>query len=321
MEPFAVAGTQGDGADQCGIKRLPTDGEFRPLRVVLSACRRLKWEGSTRQNGRGVLAVPLLALGKIEFETVSAGEIPSRTGDGNTDLLVHCPDIAVHPEALPIDRANRLKRCVERVTSARKSRCVVLTAQSKGKRSGRKIEDVAVKSGIIQRQLHFTRVLQVDVNTSPGHLAVPTELPTEGVKCRGRIRVQKRVAQSRLADLANGDVRALIPGIAETRFPVPGLEVVAKLAHLPPKADIEEAVVVSEFFTSRTSVINPAEANTRGHRDRNAVDDQRRIANRERIERVLDRHADAIGTKERICARTFEWIGRKWHRRQRRIKI
>src|SRR5207237_3987275 len=102
-----------------------------------------------------------------------------------------------------------------------------LNDQSKGKRAGRKIQDVAVKSGIIQRQLHFTRVLQVDVNTSPGHLAVPTELPTEGVKCRGRIRVQKRVAQSRLADLANGDVRAIIPVIAETRFTIPGLEVVA----------------------------------------------------------------------------------------------
>src|SRR5205085_10588098 len=102
---------------------------------------------------------------------------------------------------------------------------------------------------------------------------------------------------------------------------VPGLQRVAKLAHLPPEADSEEAVVVSECFTSRTSVIKPTEADTRGHRDRNAVDDQCRIANRDKIERVLDRHADAIGTKERLCARTFEWIGRKWHRRQRRIKI
>src|SRR5205814_7560973 len=72
VEPFAVAGTQGERASPLGIKRLPTDGEFRPLRVILSACRRLKWEDSSRQNGRSVLAVPLLALGKIEFETVSA---------------------------------------------------------------------------------------------------------------------------------------------------------------------------------------------------------------------------------------------------------
>src|SRR5947207_14799027 len=64
VEPFAVAGTQGDGADQCGIKRLPTDGEFRPLRGVLSACRRLRWEGCTRENGRGGLAVQLIALGR-----------------------------------------------------------------------------------------------------------------------------------------------------------------------------------------------------------------------------------------------------------------
>src|SRR5438874_784455 len=89
VEPFAVAGTQGQSTDPLGVKRLPTDGELRPLRVIPSAYRRLKWEDSSGRNVPSVLAEPVLALGKIEFETVSAGEIPSRAGDGNTDLLVH----------------------------------------------------------------------------------------------------------------------------------------------------------------------------------------------------------------------------------------
>src|SRR5437762_14126703 len=63
VEPFAVAATQGKGADIFWIKRLPTDGEFRPLCVILSAYRRLKYKDSSRRNSRGVLAVPLLALG------------------------------------------------------------------------------------------------------------------------------------------------------------------------------------------------------------------------------------------------------------------
>src|SRR5438093_1702507 len=107
MKRFGIAATQGKGADKFGIERLPANRELWLLCVILAVRRRLKWESSRRQNSRGVLAVPFLALGKINLEAVETWEVPGRTGEGNPHFLVDRPNIPVDPRAYPIRRANR----------------------------------------------------------------------------------------------------------------------------------------------------------------------------------------------------------------------
>src|SRR5207248_7383770 len=101
LKRFGIAATQGKGADIFWIKRLPADGNLWLLRVILAVRRRLKWEDARRLNCRGVLAVPLLALGEANLEAVERGEVPCGAGEGNPHFLVNSPDIPVHPCALP----------------------------------------------------------------------------------------------------------------------------------------------------------------------------------------------------------------------------
>src|SRR6266542_2385820 len=111
-------------------------------------CRRLKWKEPGRQNCRRVLAVPFLALGKVNFKAVETREVPCRACKGHSYFLVNSPDIPVHLEALPITCANRAKRVIERVTITRESLPAVLAAQRKRDWPGRKIKQVAVNSGV-----------------------------------------------------------------------------------------------------------------------------------------------------------------------------
>ena len=93
--------------------------------------RRLGREECRRQHVRGVLAVPFLALSKVNLEAVEAREVPRGTGEWHSHLLVDSPDITVHTEALPVHRANGVEGVIERVAIACESRRVVLAANGK----------------------------------------------------------------------------------------------------------------------------------------------------------------------------------------------
>src|SRR6266576_3976096 len=163
--------------------------------------------------------------------------------------------------------------------------------------------------------------MQGHINGLPGSRAVLAEKATERIKCRGRICVQQGVAQPGLAHFANGQVLSLVAGVTEAHFPVPRLEVIPKFSHLATQTDVEELVPVSELLASGASVVKAAKPNTSSHRDWRPVNDQSRVANCEGIKRILDWHTNSCGAKERVSARRMEWIGRKWHCRQRRIEI
>ena len=181
-----------------------------------------------------------------------------------------------------------MKRCIERVTIARPPRRVILTANSKGDRPGGKIEQVTVNSGITYGQLIFARVMQVDVNSGPGRLGVVGSEIQERIKCRSRVRIQKCFPQSRLAGFADGQVLSFIPGITKTQLPVPRLEIIAKFSHLAAQTNIEQIIVVSELFVSRTGVVNAAKPNSSSYRKTASIGKEiwnSRIGDGERIKR------------------------------------
>src|SRR4029077_673318 len=96
----------------------------------------------------------------------------------------------------------------------------------------------------------------------------------------------------------------LIPGIAETQFPVPIFEVVAKLSHLTANSGIEKHVVERGLSGSDRRVVNAPEANPGGHRNSGkwCAGGQSRVRDREGIKRILDWHTDpAIRTKGRTA--------------------
>src|SRR5439155_18988663 len=162
--------------------------------------------------------------------------------------------------------------------------------------------------------------MQSDVNRFSGRLGVVASDAQEWIKRRGRVGIQQRVAQPRLAGFANGQALPVVSGVTETHFPVPSLEIIAKFSHLTLQPDVEQLVPVSELFTSWTGVVNAAKPNSRSHGSWDSVNDQSRIPDREGIKRILDWHTDAVWTKERVRAWRFEWIRRKRHRRCRRIE-
>src|SRR5206468_12439577 len=100
MKPFAVSTTQGERANPVGVKRLPAHGELRLLRIKLGV---LRFQDC---SCRGVLAVPFLALGNVELETVRRRELPRRAGYRNTHFLVGGPNIPVDPRGFEILGAN-----------------------------------------------------------------------------------------------------------------------------------------------------------------------------------------------------------------------
>ena len=207
------------------------------------------------------------------------------------------------------------KRCVEHVSIARPSRRVILTANREGDRPGGKIEEVAVNGEIAYRQLVFARVMQVNINLGSGRLGVVGVEIQERIKCSSWIRIQKSFPQSRLTYFADGQILPLIPRITKTQLPIPSLEVVTKLSHLAAEASIEQKIVVSEFFVSRTGVVNAAKHNST-HGETASVRKKTwnsRIPDRERIKRILDWHTDAAWEKGYVRAWDLEWIRRKRH--------
>src|SRR6185369_12363761 len=132
--------------------------------------------------------------------------------------------------------------------------------------------------------------MQRDVNPCPRRRGVLVEKATERIKRSGRICVQQGIAQPGLAHFANGQVLPLVARVTETHFPVPCLEVIGKLAHLTPQTNVKELVPVSDFFVPWTGIVNAAEPNPGGHRNWRSVNNQSRVPNCERIERILDWH-------------------------------
>ena len=132
--------------------------------------------------------------------------------------------------------------------------------------------------------------MQGDINSGSGRLGVVSSEIQERIKRRGRVRIQQRFPQSRLADLANGQILPLVPGVTETRFPVPSLEIIAKFSHLTPQANIEEMILVGELLTSGPGVVNAAKPNPGSHRETGLRWKEicnSRIRDRERIKRIL----------------------------------
>src|SRR5213593_1619083 len=143
--------------------------------------------------------------------------------------------------------------------------------------------------------------MQGNINSLPGPCCVVRIEIQERIERRGRVCVQKRRAQSRLTDFADGEVLSLIPGVTETQFPIPRLEVIGNFSHLSPQANIEQLIPVGEFFAPRTGIVDASEPNTRGYRETRAIRKEvwnSCICNRKRIKRIRERHTDAIRTKE-----------------------
>src|SRR4029077_16625140 len=115
--------------------------------------RGLGREKHGREHIRSVLAVPFLPLSEVHLEAVEAREVPCGAREWHTYFLVDCPDIPIHTVALPVRRANGIKRSIERVTITRKPRRIVLATNGKGDRAGGKIEQVTVNGGIVYGQL------------------------------------------------------------------------------------------------------------------------------------------------------------------------
>src|SRR5438477_12033536 len=97
-------------------------------------------------------------------------------------------------------------------------------------------------------------------------LGVATQDAQKRIKRCGRIRIQQRVAQTRLTHYATIESFLLVPGITKTQFPIPILEVIAKLAHLTAKSDVEEHVSEGSFGRSDGCVINAAEGDNCSYR-------------------------------------------------------
>src|SRR5205823_14871877 len=175
MECLGIAATQGECADVLGIERLPTHRYLRLLRIILGTYAGNKRLEPERQHSRGIVAVPFLPLGKVHFEAIEAREVPRGTGEWHPYFLVYSPDIAVHPEALSVRRADGVKGGIERVSIARKSRRVVFAADGKRDRTSGKIKQIAVECEVTYRQLILTRVMQGNINGCSGCRGVLVE--------------------------------------------------------------------------------------------------------------------------------------------------
>ena len=275
------------------------------------------------------MTVPFLPLGKVNLKAIEGREVPRGTGEWHPYFLVDSPDTSVHPEALPVRGANGVKGRIERITIAGKSRRVVFAANGKRDRTTGKIKQIAVECQVTYRQLIVTRVMQVNINVCVGRQRVSVEKPSERIERRGWICIQQRIAQPGLTNLADRDVLSLVDRITETRFPAPGLKVIANKSHFATQANIEELVPVSEFFTPWAGIVEAAEPDPGSDRNRGSVNNNSRVPDCERIPCILDRHTDAERTtrpyrRKRRTVNTVnsvEWIGRKRHRSQRGIEI
>src|SRR5215475_1629578 len=137
--------------------------------------------------------------------------------------------------------------------------------------------------------------MQVEVNSAPGRLGVMGIEIQERIKCRSRVRVQKRLAQPGHADVTDEQILSLIPRITEPKLPVPSFEVVAEFSHLTAQPDVEERVRVSELFMSGTGVVNSAKPNACNDRETRSIGKEiwnRRISDCERIPCVHNWYTD-----------------------------
>src|SRR6266446_5748707 len=175
-----------------------------------------------------------------------------------------------------------------------------------------------------QWQLELAGVMQCNINPANRGFSVATEESKERIKRRGWVRTQQSVPQSRLAHVAYRQILPLIPGITETGFPVPRLEIIAEFSHLTFEPNVKESIPVSELFTSRPRVVNATKPNPSSYRKTASVRKEicnSRIRDGEGIKRVLDWYADADLTKGYVGAWLLEWIRRKRHSRQGRSEI
>src|SRR6266540_89976 len=155
--------------------------------------------------------------------------------------------------------------------------------------------------------------MQGNINSASGRLAVVAKDAKERIKRRSRVRIQKGVPQSRLADLAHRQILSLVPGITKPRFPVPSLEIIAEFSHLTLEPYVKETIPVGELFTSLTGVVDAAKSNPCSYRSWNSVNIQSRIRDGEWIKRIRDWHTDTRRAKAEVSAWDLEWIGYKRH--------
>ena len=161
--------------------------------------------------------------------------------------------------------------------------------------------------------------MQVDINPVSGRIRVYSKEALERIKSRGRVRIQQRRTQPRLADLAYGYVLPIVPSVTETQFPIPILEIIAKFSHLTFEPNVEDRIPEGVLLMSGSGVANAAETNPRIHRDRDSVNIQSCIRDRERIKWILDWHTEAGRTEvpAQVTITTHvEWVGRKRNSRQ-----
>src|SRR6266498_2198324 len=155
--------------------------------------------------------------------------------------------------------------------------------------------------------------MQGNINSASGRLAVVAKDAKERIKRRSRIRTQQRLPQSNLAALAYGQVLPLIARITKACFPVPSLEITAKLSHLTAEPGVKETIPVGELFTSLTRVVNCTKPNPCSHGSWDSVNSQSRIPDGERIKRIRDWHTETRRAKAHVHAWDLEWIGDKRH--------
>src|SRR3989475_3792862 len=197
---------------------------------------------------------------------------------------------------------------------------MILAAERKRHWSRRKIKQIAINRGVSQWQLKGGRVMQVDISPGYRRIRIATKDAQERIKGRGRVCIEQRVSQTRLADLTNGQVLPLVASVTEAQFPVPRLEVIAKFSHLTLKSDVEEHIPVGKLLVSGPGVVNATKPDAGSHRDWGSVNNQSRISHCERIKRILDWHADAGRAKAYGSSRSFKRIRRKRNSRQRCIE-
>src|SRR5438445_436509 len=128
---------------------------------------------------------------------------------------------------------------VQRVGIAPQPLPVVLDPGRERDWPSRKIEQIAVEMEITQWQLKLAGAMEGDIHSTYCRLGVAPQDAQKRIKRCGRIRIQQRVAQARLAHHAPAEGFLVIARVTKTRFPIPILEVIAKLAHLTAKSDVE----------------------------------------------------------------------------------
>src|SRR6266700_4408783 len=167
---------------------------------------------------------------------------------------------------------------------------MIFAANRKRDPPGGKSEQIAVKGEIAQRQLKVAKVMQGNIDFVPRRrsLAARRAEVQEGVKRCGRVGIHESLSQSRLANNVSRLNFFVVPGITETRFPVPGLEVIPKFSHLTAQSNIKENVVKGGRSESVTR-FQPAIGNPgiyRGSGKGLAVRRNSRVRYRERIKRI-----------------------------------